>query len=363
MIPRTQQDPIAPFHEATEPRWPEESRPWPLMATAVLRRRRWILAAALGAAALVAAFVLTRQARYVSVSSFVVRSGGSRSQLAGIAAQLGISAPSGDATSSPEFFGALATASSILAALSADSVATRGGRTGVTAALDITNGDTLLRRELVIRRLRLMIDPSVQPRIGLVRLSISAPDPLLARGLNERLLFHVERFYRESRQTQASAERSFAENQLQEAGAELRTAEDRLRGFEESNRNYAMSPQLRIAHDRLLRDIAMRQQVYTTVLQARETARLDEARSVPVINVVDSPSLPVQPSSRMLLLKVLGAFLIILVVGSLAAIARQSSPFRDARPEALDELRSLTRETLAELRSPWRIFRSNKAES
>jgi uncharacterized protein involved in exopolysaccharide biosynthesis len=54
-----------------------------------------------------------------------------------------------------------------------------------------------------------------------------------------------------------------------------------MQAFLQANRQWANSPDLTFQHDRLERDIALRQQVYTTLVQSFEQARISEVRDTP----------------------------------------------------------------------------------
>jgi uncharacterized protein involved in exopolysaccharide biosynthesis len=82
---------------------------------------------------------------------------------------------------------------------------------------------------------------------------------------------------------------------MQELRDELREVEDRLERFHKQNR-VVQSPELVFQRDRLSREVGMRQQVYGTMVQAFEQARIDEVRDTPVISRVLEPTLPDRPS-------------------------------------------------------------------
>ena len=112
------------------------------------------------------------------------------------------------------------------------------------------------------------------------------------------LLKELELYNRERRQSQASAERQFVEARSQEALMALRKAEGQLRAFSEENRATTNSPALRLEEARLEREISQRQQVYTGLLQAYETARVDEVRDTPILTLVEQPRTPARAESR-----------------------------------------------------------------
>jgi hypothetical protein len=142
-------------------------------------------------------------------------------------------------------------------------------------------------------------------RLGAVRLSVKTKWPSVSLVLAQQLVHGVNQFNLVTRKSQASAERQFAEVQEVEAERALRDAEDRLQFFLQSNRVISGSPELNFQRDRLQRDITLRQQIYSSLVQSREEARLREVRDTPVITVLEDPRLPVLPQPRGALLKTL----------------------------------------------------------
>src|SRR5687768_12072132 len=104
----------------------------------------------------------------------------------------------------------------------------------------------------------------------------------------------------------------------------LRIAEDSLKAFLLHNREYRSSPNLVFLHDRLERQVATNQDVFSAMVQAVERARIEEIRNVPVITVVARPVAPSTPNSRRLAIKAILAAMAVFAVG--AAL----SAFQDA---------------------------------
>ena len=88
-----------------------------------------------------------------------------------------------------------------------------------------------------------------------------------------------------------------------------------MQDFMQANRQWDNSPDLQFQHDRLQRDITLRQQVYTTLVQSFEQARIAEVRDTPVITVLQEPFFPPPDDDRLLLVGALGV-----VLGGLAGI-------------------------------------------
>jgi capsule polysaccharide export protein KpsE/RkpR len=172
------------------------------------------------------------------------------------------------------------------------------------------------RAQRATRSVQKLIDAKEDRHLSAVILTAKTKWPSVSYQLVVRLLRALDRFNAEARQSQASAERQFAETAAAEAERSLRNAEDQLQDFLQQNREIAGSPSLQFARDRLQREVALRQQVYTTLLQSREDARLREVRDTPVITIIDAPEFPAIPDSRGLARRLM----IGVVVGGLAGL-------------------------------------------
>jgi uncharacterized protein involved in exopolysaccharide biosynthesis len=236
------------------------------------------------------------------------------------------------------------------------------GRVRATLAevFGISGPTPALQREKVIRRLasRITAVPVVKTGVVRIRASVEAPD--LSRQMVRVILDRLNAFNLVTRQSQAGAERRFMETRLDTAGTELRAAEDRLQGFLQRNRDYRNSPELSFQQDRLSRDVQMRQQVYTTLAQAYEQAKIEEVRDTPVITVVEQPELPARPDSRGIVRSTLvalvgGGLLGVLLAVLLAAMVRE----RTFNPRDTEAFHQELRRAVDELRRPWLLLRRN----
>ena len=160
------------------------------------------------------------------------------------------------------------------------------------------------------------------------------------------------------RQSQAAAERKFIEARLGEMKGELRDAENQLQRFLQQNQGFRNSSELAFTHDRLQREVAMRQQVFTSLSQWYEQAKIDEVRNTPVITVVEQPNFPVRPDRRGLALKsTLGAILGG-VLGLMLALGRDFlRQSRDQGHEGFEEFETLRKETAEDVSGLWRRLR------
>lgn len=273
------------------------------IAAALLRHRRTIVTFALLLAITAAVPVALRQRQWTSSAAFVpVGSESSPGGLQSLAGQFGISLRSGGAAAqSPEFYEELVTSRSILAPIVGDTVAVAeegGRRRPVLDLLEVDPGPPPSREDEGVRRLRELLSVSLSPRTGVVRIAVTTPWASVSHALADRVVQSLNRFNLQTRQSQAAAERRFVEERLQAQRTLLGASEGRLATFLRTNRQFANSPDLMFEHERLQRDVALQQQVLTQLAQSYEEARLREVRDLPVVALVEPPSLPTQPDTR-----------------------------------------------------------------
>jgi len=320
------------------------SEPIPLLAmvNAVLRSRGRIIFIAALLGTVVGAYVLLSKRLYVSTASFSLQGSDTR-QFSGIAAQIGLALPAAGGTQSPAYYVELLGSREILGR-AADSPYFQirdGKRTSVTLAdiYGVKESDSALRQEETVRRLRTAITSEKSRETGIVGVSVSAPSPVLAQQLLGRLLDLLNEFNLKTRQSQAANERHFIEQRLAEVSVDLRTAENRLQDFLQRNRGgIGNTPELAFEHDRLSREVALRQQVYTSLAQSYEQARIDEVRDTPAMTIIEAPNLPVRPASRGFVRKVLLAIILGLVIGILPIVLQvlMSAHHRTVEEEAAE---------------------------
>jgi uncharacterized protein involved in exopolysaccharide biosynthesis len=164
---------------------------------------------------------------------------------------------------------------------------------------------------------------TISSRTGVVRMSVEADDPLVAQQLVANIVSELDAWSKTRGHEQAVMERRFIEQQLAEAKANLDQAEQAERNFLEMNRDYASSPQLSMEDARLLREVIMRQEIYTSLGQSLEQAKIEELRSPTILNVIETADLPVEPQRREALRTTLIGLAVGLLVGIVLAMLSQ----------------------------------------
>lgn len=313
------------------------------LGTALLRRR-WRIARWTGIGAVLAAIVVfSRPALYVASASFVTQgqTDASRSGLASLAGQFGVSLPGGNQSLSPDFYAQLLKSRELLQSIVIDTLTVQelGNKRVLFLDLFDIRGDTQKRREEQgVRALNRLVSAAVNRTTGVVEFSVATRWPSVSMAIAQALVEAVNDFNRRTRQEQAGAERKFIEGRLSLAGADLRASEDRLEQFLKSNRQFASSPDLTFERDRLQRDVTLKQQVFTSLTQSYEEVRIREVRDTPVITLVESPAVPTLPEPRRRLFGLLVGILLGALVGSVSALASEGMARRRnaGSPEAVE---------------------------
>jgi uncharacterized protein involved in exopolysaccharide biosynthesis len=291
-----------------------------------------------------------------------------RSQLSGLAAQFGITVSAGETGQTPAFYVELLRSREILGRVvdTRYTVVTDTGKVTGTL-LDYYNapGKTPAeRRETAIQWLDEAIKANPGLKTGIVRFSVSASYPTLALQIAQKILAELNDFNLNGRRSRAGAERRFVEQRMQEARADLAQAEERLQGFLQGNREFVSASELAFRRDRLEREILMRQQLYTSLAQSYEQARIDEVRDTPVITLVEPPVLPARPERRGLVRKGLLALILGGSLGVVLALALDSfsGKRKEGAPEFV-EFESLASHFAARWRRPFGRSRTRSPRS
>jgi len=211
-----------------------------------------------------------------------------------------------DAGTSPQFYAELFRSNSVLTEIVrskfADSPDTNARE---MEEILVNRPPSPYRTELAVRKLRQLSDVSFDTRTGIVDIGVYARSPVLAKEVCDAFLAGVADFDLKKRQSKAKAERVFMEERYRAAGDDLRGAEEQLRSFYATNRSFENSPALRLAGERLQRDVTIRQELFLNIARQLEEARIQEVRDTPVFSIIDSPTIPTRralPRRRQILL-------------------------------------------------------------
>lgn len=327
-----------------------------------LRHRHLVVGLSVSAAVLVVLVSLLLPRTWTS-SATVLPEGDEvqSSRLSSLAAQFGVSAPLPGSGQSPQFYADLMRSEALLKEV----VRTRYLFGSSGSGADTTSRNLVAYYEIqdetpdrevaeAVELLREDLSVTTVPETGVVRFSVSMHSPALARQVAERFITLVNQFDRNTRQTQAAEEAEFLSGRVEQARSELLAAEDTLERFLENNRQYQSSPRLRFEYQRLQRRVDLRQQVYRSLAQSYEEARISKVRNTPVITVVEPPEAPVKPDRRYLVLKAILGLVLGFFAGTMWSFGNEFLRAAERRePTEYHEFKTLWRSTVQDVRSRW----------
>jgi uncharacterized protein involved in exopolysaccharide biosynthesis len=324
------------------------------MINALLRQRRLLLALPL---LLMAGFtvyaVFEREPSFTATARFIPEGASAPDVPASLARELGTG---GEPGGSAAFYAELLTSRELLKSAAAETYIAEMEDGRVRGTLPeiygIEAADSKEAREIAARRLKDRIETEVARGTRIVTLRVTQRYPELAEEIADRLLTLVDRFNRETRQSQATAELEYLSEREKEARDELREAESALRDFLQANRAFRSSPELVFEHDRLQREVTLRQELVTSLARSSDRAEMEQARNTPLITVVEGPegSATRDPSSWVLTASVVGLLLGLVIVVVTAFVVEFFRRTREGTGRDHEEFEVLRRATASDLR-------------
>ena len=122
---------------------------------------------------------------------------------------------------------------------------------------------------------------------GLIVISVLMEEPQLAADIVNYISNYIKEYISDIMLSYSSRHREFIEERLQYSKNELSTSEEELKKFSEKNPFAVDTPELQLQRGRLMRNMEVNQQVYITLRQQYEMARINELKETPVINILD----------------------------------------------------------------------------
>jgi uncharacterized protein involved in exopolysaccharide biosynthesis len=184
---------------------------------------------------------------------------------------------------------------------------------------------------------------------GVIYISVETRYPGLSLAIVASYLAELENYNRHYRKSQAKENADYLARQLSEAENELKQAEDKLAGFQNANRDWYRSnhPDIVNTLARLQLEVEIKSKKYAYLSQEYEAAMFEAQKDMPIVRLLDPPSLPKVKSSPRRLFSVILAG-IVSFFGSIFAVLlaeafnnkRQGSD-RTSYDEFIEELQDI----------------------
>jgi len=130
---------------------------------------------------------------------------------------------------------------------------------------------------------------------GVITLSTEFEDPQVSFDVNNFIYNQLNDILKNKMHFKAAENRKFTEERLSEVKENLKEAEESLRRFRQRNR-LRVDPSEELEDARLQRDVLVNQEIMIQLQKQYELAKIDEARDMPVLDVIDIPMKPIEKS-------------------------------------------------------------------
>ena len=189
----------------------------------------------------------------------------------------------------------------------------------VDSYLDDSNEELISKASNVLRGEMFFFEKD--PLTSISTLRVTAKEPLLAKELANVVLTELEALNRDYKIKSIKEKISFIENRIFSVKQDLEDAEKTLTLFRESNRQVS-SPSLRLEEDRFERNLEIHKEIYLTLKQQLELAKIEEVQKASIVQILDGPELPLGPSNKRLVFSTLVAGFLGTSLGVIISILR-----------------------------------------
>jgi len=275
-------------------------------------------------------FIQTPQ--YVSRATVLLPSisgGNNLGGLAGLASRFGVNVPTGAQAdlSSPSLFPELLRSRTFAEQILDKEFYTKKFDKNLSLLAILTHGDeppevgkdTLVTQALGSLETMLGFDQDPSSTFSVIKVTTS--EPVFAKELAEVVLAELEALNRFYKNQTVNEKTSFISNRIYSVENDLESSEIRLKEFDERNRQIS-SPALQLEQERLVRDLEIQKEIYLTLKQQLELAKIEEVQQASIVQILDKPQIALGPSNKNLKLSVLLAGVLGVSLGILLGFVR-----------------------------------------
>ena len=169
-------------------------------------------------------------------------------------------------------------------------------------------------------------------KTGVQTLSVETTIPEFSQAIVTAYLEELESFNAHKRKSRARENARYLKQQVSDYEAKLAVAADSLESFQMANSNWASTtnPTILKGLSRYQRDVEINARTYALLMQEHKLASLDVQKDIPIVRLLDEPTLPTRKSGPFRLRKIitvmvislLGTLFIIIVLDALGRHSR-----------------------------------------
>ncbi len=185
--------------------------------------------------------------------------------------------------------------------------------------------------DLLRLKLAAMTNINEDNAIGVLYISVETDSPKFSQAILQNYLDELEAYNLNKRHSRAKDNIIYLKRELAIDADKLRRAEDDLESYQMANRNWdaTTDPEVVKTLSRLQRDIDVKSKMYTFLMEQYEIAKLDVQKDVPIVRILDKPSLPTissgpTPGDAVLLSGVIALICIIFLIIAYESLKKRS---------------------------------------
>ena len=152
-------------------------------------------------------------------------------------------------------------------------------------------------------------------------LKVIAPEPKLARDINFEVINELQKLNRYYKNQNVGEKISFVNDRINALKIDLKNSEENLKVFLEQNRQL-VSPALKLELERLTGDVEIQREVFLTLKQQLELAKIESIQKSSIVQILDKPEIPLGSSNIKLKSSLLVSIIIGLGLGTFIAFFR-----------------------------------------
>jgi len=134
-------------------------------------------------------------------------------------------------------------------------------------------------------------------RSPVIRLSVNAVEPKLASDIAMAVIEELSLMQSKFKNNKSEKKKTFIQLRIVEVKAELVLLEEKLKTFREKNRKISSSPALLLRKERLMREVGLKMEVYTTLKSQFELAQIEGLNNNESVDIIDYPYIPFSRSA------------------------------------------------------------------
>jgi len=148
------------------------------------------------------------------------------------------------------------------------------------------------------RALRDITSISLNRQTGEIAIGVETEYPEFSQALLREYLAQLEDYNLNKRRSSARENERYLAHQIEKVSGELGIAEDALEAYQLTNMDWlnTSSPEILKELARLQREVDTKSSTYRMLTQQYETAKLEAQKDIPIVSILDEPSLPTMKS-------------------------------------------------------------------